>query len=333
MACHSMVVTHTVNELIVGLYRYGREVPIDRFEHWAFERLREAIAFDSGMWREGGDDAPQADSVCLYGQPVELADEYVRDRWYTKDPLHKLCAAACGTTFGIADLTSAANWRRMPIYRDFARRYGIEWALSTQRIEPNGRLSSVITIWRHDAQRPFDEAERLCMQLLMPHLVEALRANRAWHFDTAPRSSALDSAAAMAVCDGRGLLHDTGRSFRALIRSEWTTWSGRVLPPELVACLRQGSFVGRRIDVDSRPLGGRWLLRAQAAGPAKRLGVRELQAARLYVQGLTFREVAERIGVAPTTVRNQLRSSFVKLGVSSKIELARRLGDPEAGGG
>lgn len=326
-----MVITEAVNELIVGLYRYGREVPMEEFQRWSFERLREAVAFDSGMWREGGDAAPLADSVCLLGQPRGLLDEYLRDGWYAKDFLRERCAEAPGTTFGITDVVTAERWRRTPLYRRFVRRFGIEWALSTHRIEPNWHLKSVITIWRSDPERPFAEEERLRKQVLVPHLVEAMRANRLWHFAAGARLSARGDGAAMAVCDSHGLLHDTGRNFAALIRSEWAGWSGAVLPSALVERLGQGRLIGRRIDVDSAPLGDRWLLSAQAGGAAKRLGAHELQAARLYAQGLTYREIAGQLGVAPATVRNQLRSSFAKLGVNSKVELARRLAGSGSG--
>jgi len=88
-----------------------------------------------------------------------------------------------------------------------------------------------------------------------------------------------------------------------------------------------GRFVGRRIDVDSTPMADQWLLTAHASGAVKQLGRRELQAARLYASGLTYRAIAAQLGVAPATVRNQLRAGFAKLGVSSKVELARRLGE------
>jgi DNA-binding CsgD family transcriptional regulator len=49
----------------------------------------------------------------------------------------------------------------------------------------------------------------------------------------------------------------------------------------------------------------------------------ELEVARLVAQGLTNRAVAERLFVSPHTVNTHLRHIFVKLGINSRVELAR----------
>ena len=49
----------------------------------------------------------------------------------------------------------------------------------------------------------------------------------------------------------------------------------------------------------------------------------ELAVARLVAEGLTNREVAERLFVSPHTVNSHLRHVFSKLGINSRVELAR----------
>ena len=49
----------------------------------------------------------------------------------------------------------------------------------------------------------------------------------------------------------------------------------------------------------------------------------ELAVARLVADGLTNREVAERLFVSPHTVSSHLRHVFAKLGITSRVELAR----------
>jgi DNA-binding CsgD family transcriptional regulator len=55
----------------------------------------------------------------------------------------------------------------------------------------------------------------------------------------------------------------------------------------------------------------------------------ELDVARLVADGLTNREVAERLFVSPHTVNSHLRHVFTKLGVNSRVELARVARDYE----
>jgi DNA-binding CsgD family transcriptional regulator/tetratricopeptide (TPR) repeat protein len=55
----------------------------------------------------------------------------------------------------------------------------------------------------------------------------------------------------------------------------------------------------------------------------------ELAVARLVADGLTNREVADRLFVSPHTVNSHLRHVFTKLGINSRVELARLARDYE----
>jgi DNA-binding NarL/FixJ family response regulator len=56
--------------------------------------------------------------------------------------------------------------------------------------------------------------------------------------------------------------------------------------------------------------------------PRERLTVKEVQVAILVWEGLTNRDIAARIGTTEQVVKNYLRSTFDKLGVWSRLELA-----------
>ncbi len=55
----------------------------------------------------------------------------------------------------------------------------------------------------------------------------------------------------------------------------------------------------------------------------------EIVVARLVAEGMTNRDVAERLFVSPHTVNSHLRHIFAKLGINSRVELARIAGDHE----
>jgi DNA-binding CsgD family transcriptional regulator len=87
----------------------------------------------------------------------------------------------------------------------------------------------------------------------------------------------------------------------------------------------------RRARSSLRELGVR--RRLIAAGPETNgwaaLTTSELTVARLVAEGLTNREVAERLFVSPHTVSSHLRHVFTKLGITSRVELARVARDYE----
>jgi len=68
----------------------------------------------------------------------------------------------------------------------------------------------------------------------------------------------------------------------------------------------------------------RKIVHASAAGPGwDSLTSAELRVVRLVAQGLTNREVAERLFVSSYTVGTHLKHAFDKVGVRSRVELTR----------
>jgi class 3 adenylate cyclase/DNA-binding CsgD family transcriptional regulator/predicted ATPase len=64
---------------------------------------------------------------------------------------------------------------------------------------------------------------------------------------------------------------------------------------------------------------------AELAAKRENLSARELQIAEAYAAGRSYRDIAERLFIAPATVRTHLGAIYRKLGVSTKIELLRTL--------
>jgi ATP/maltotriose-dependent transcriptional regulator MalT len=87
----------------------------------------------------------------------------------------------------------------------------------------------------------------------------------------------------------------------------------------------------RRVRSRLRELGVRRRLIAAEPEPNgwAALTTSELTVARLVAEGLTNREVAERLFVSPHTVNSHLRHVFSKLGITSRVELARVARDYE----
>jgi DNA-binding NarL/FixJ family response regulator len=56
--------------------------------------------------------------------------------------------------------------------------------------------------------------------------------------------------------------------------------------------------------------------------PSQHLTAKEIQIAILVCQGLTNREIGKIVGTSEQVIKNHLRSTFDKLGVWSRLELA-----------
>jgi DNA-binding CsgD family transcriptional regulator len=115
-----------------------------------------------------------------------------------------------------------------------------------------------------------------------------------------------------------------GRQVAELLRRHCGAWCGTMLPPELMAALdgapRCIRFAGARLSVG--PAGDLVAIR-MLCGPG--LTPRELSAALLFAQGLSYKEVARALGLSPATVRTYLKSAYAGLQVTNKVELVAAL--------
>jgi DNA-binding NarL/FixJ family response regulator/predicted pyridoxine 5'-phosphate oxidase superfamily flavin-nucleotide-binding protein len=132
---------------------------------------------------------------------------------------------------------------------------------------------------------------------------------------------------------------------RSLVRAAAFEDAGRLLPErakeEAVGYLDEALRLLSAAGADRDAARVRRLLReygAQRAGgrpdPAAvhwpELTASEVAVVRLVIRGATDREVAQRLYISAHTVNSHLRHVFAKLGIRSRVELARRAGERQA---
>jgi DNA-binding CsgD family transcriptional regulator len=132
------------------------------------------------------------------------------------------------------------------------------------------------------------------------------------HFRRSPRRLALASA-----------LEDDGNALAEL--RELDTGIARLSEALELYTELDASWDTRRVRARLRALGVR--RRVGTTTPARigweALTTSELEVVRLVALGLRNREVGERLFVSPHTVSTHLRHAFTKLGINSRVELAR----------
>jgi DNA-binding CsgD family transcriptional regulator len=131
-------------------------------------------------------------------------------------------------------------------------------------------------------------------------------------FDRTPRrlelAAALEDLGRERIANDRQAAIDALGRALALYTELGATWDARRVRSRL-----RGLGVRRRL-VPAEPETSGWAA----------LTTSELTVVRLVAEGLTNREVAERLFISPHTVNSHLRHVFAKLGINSRVELARR---------
>lgn len=309
------------NEIIQRLYRGATEWPLIHFQQAALDTVAEIIPFDSAMWGRGGEPPEAIVDVHLDRQPKRMIEEYLAD-FQQEDFLADAVRSQPGKTVNLVDLISREDFEKTRLYREFARRWGVQQVLSTCWAEPMTGLTGFLSLWRKSPRRPFSEQERSELECLIPHLAEAHRICRITYMLQLDRVVQTPGQA-LALCNPRGALIEAESAFFKLIAREWRAWRGTTLPNELLPVLAQEQdYRGSAVVVTAQPLGDTLLVRIRALSVLDKLSEKQRQVMLLYARGESYRDIAHAFGLAESTVRNHIASIFKKCRVHNKSELA-----------
>jgi DNA-binding CsgD family transcriptional regulator len=148
-----------------------------------------------------------------------------------------------------------------------------------------------------------------------------------------PRPSDAHAAATCtALATRTGRLVSTQPAFLRLCALQWREFDGRTLPRHALRPLQEGIRVVRlgKFTLSGRHIGDLWWLRLEPAPATAALPPRRLDVAALFAQGHATKEIADLLGLAHSTVRNQLSAAYRALGVSDRSGLRARLAETAA---
>lgn len=317
------VSTHEMQDTtraLLELYSAARNGGTEEFQDRALELLRKLIPFDFATWGAGSvpPKGIEMHTVHRYGTTGDQSRQYEKvrhlDRRY--DFLHKQSAGVVNVH--VPSLFAGARDR--PI-REFLVRHGRVNSLIGAQMHDGGPLITWVALHRAKEAMRFQAGERDLLEELFPHMNLALSLNR---FISLQQLKAQAGAKfAFAVVDQRAYLYHATSDFVPLLRAEWPRFGGRVLPAELGTSLLAGPqrFVGQEVVVELHSQESPAIVKARPRGRVDLLSGREAAIARKISEGLSYKEIAKALALAPTTVRNHTQAIYGKLKVRNKAEL------------
>jgi RNA polymerase sigma factor (sigma-70 family) len=311
---------------LLDLYAMSRTHPLDRFQQATLSRLRSELPFCSAYW--GMLHAQPDGPLTLHNAFVDtLPDEFVH-QWETVKHKDELAARVVARP-GVASTIRTADMNDHE-FLIMGERFGIGSATSIAVVAPVPKLLTFLSLYRPADAPPFEHDDRCFQEIIMPHVAAAWHANWLHHFEgmhagcDGPRKS-------FAVADRHGVLHVSDATFSVLMRSEWPGWSGPELPVALCDSIaRDCDYDGSRLGVAVRRQNDLTLLQVRARSALDRLSPREAEIVEWYREGLSYKQIATRLGCSPYTIRHHLREIYSKLGVCNKVALIRLAGDTRA---
>jgi DNA-binding CsgD family transcriptional regulator len=316
-----------LSALLLDLHAASDSLPFPDFQREALRLVQAVLPFDSAVWGVGTYQAngiPQIFSMFLFEQPPEMLASYERVK--DRDQAFAAAMSSPGTTMNIAAADIQWGPGSEPI-KAHIERYGMAHTLTTLTRGPITELAGAICLYRADPAAPFSERERAMQQALVPHLLALYDRSRIQFLANRRRPARERRGRPAAIVDGKGMLHSANPSFVKLLLAEWPEWHGPMVPRELLAGLgaTRSATAFNRIVAEVTPVNDVFLLNLREITVCDDLSQREWDVALAFGGGMSHKEVAQHLDIAPGTVRNHLSNVYAKLGVSNKAELAHVL--------
>lgn len=314
------MVTNEVGSLVLALYRASRELPVEAFQPEALDLIKPMLPFDSGWWGSGVITAESALSIHalhLHQMSPDAPIEY--KRCTARDPIVSAAVERGSGVYRVNASTWFSRKQRSLEYPPFLKNNGITNAMAGYTLNRNDGFASWISLFRANPNYDYSHRDQNLMQVLFPHMMEALTINRLIHLEH------LDGGQRrfhLAIADKRGMLYHTESGFRRLLREEFRSPATDRLPTDLIANLDgSGRYAGRTLVIQCSQSAGLLFLKARARLPVDALSKRETDIAHLMAQGRNYRKISQVLNISPETVRSHFKNIYKKLHISNKAQL------------
>lgn len=301
--------------LVLEIYRAARETPVDEFQNLTLELVRAHTSFDSAHWGCGENTTKGilAHSLYLHHESPEILQE-----WGTRNRKNSVIV---DTVFAHSGHTFVYHTPELftddALMRDYSQRYGHLNNMTIGTMSARQPAGQWLSLYRSGKHEHFSKQDGHMLEHLMPHLVEALEINRMLGLvsDSGMRGT-------RALVRKNGTICHCGRGFIEFMTGIWPDWNSGRLPDELMLVIdtnKESCFADHSISVVA--LGDLILLNIRKISTLHRLTTREMEVARLYGNGQSYKEIGVLLNISPATVRNFLGRIYAKLSVNNKVDL------------
>ena len=310
--------TDTADMLIGQLYRGGAQVKPGQFRLWALRQLRSQLPFDGALWGTGTLETLEFHTITLLDLPPGLPPALEASR--ADNPLLPAILEKPGKPVTMQQHWPSGDFYQSNLYRTVFKPHGIEHIMATGQADERGGVYTLLTLYRNNRKKPFTADEQALQGRLSYHLVNAASHLVFAHINRGQPN--LPAGSAACVCDDQGVFHEVQAGFLDLLDTHYPDREPRQLPFGLPQKSGVNQTIGK-LCVVREPLGELNVVRAWPAGPLDALTLRERSIVAGVAHGLTFKEIARQVGLAPSTVSNHLYRVYDKLGVHSRSALAQ----------
>jgi DNA-binding CsgD family transcriptional regulator len=311
------------SDLLLELYQAAITASPESFQTIALRLVDQAIGFDRAWW---GIMAQKGNGFDLHSSHrYELPDTF-ETQWESIKSDDSLARDAHGkprTTIHFDEKGLRSN----PGLAELNDGHDLRQALCTSAFLPDRKSFLFVSLFRSGARtRTFKAREIALKQVLTPHLYACWRVNLLAELQRRQFGNNLNKRG-VAFVDRQGTIVCTDASFAALLAERWPAWRGRRLPKMLMDAFVSRDTSSKRQCLDLHvawlQTGGLFRFEVRCTSAFDTLTPREREIAEYFAQAQSYKDIAARTALAPSTVRHHLRTIYAKLEISDKAQLVR----------
>jgi len=323
---------HAFSRAMVDLYSLAEQAGYQEFPGEALRLLQRWVGFDGAVLGMGEAGRDPRTGLLITQAHVHQRDASILQAYGAVSGHDPVTGAFLRGLQRPLAVDCHARYRRrgeaLPEMEAFTRDHGLRHLLLFGDSPGAGTPGRWLVLYRaDDACFKSEDAELLHAAWL--HLSRAIGLHRAALLDRQDGARALRASA---LVNGLGGVESADGLFMERLRQEWPAFCGRLLPDELLTALGRGqSWRGRLIEVTARREQHLLVCTARPVDAVALLTPAEAAVARRFAAGLSHKQIARELGVAPNTVRTQISRLYAKLQIHDKAALAQWLMAAERG--
>lgn len=304
-----------IDRCIARLYQLAAKDTKD-YRRLALAQLAQVINFDGALWGTGHLDSKDFHSVEVLGVDTNYPSALAKNK--DINPFYSALKASPGQAIDLSAILTDDIFHTSPVYRDLFSVYGIERIIGVLLPDASTGIMSIISLYRFDHENSFSSDDKNTLQRMVYHLASA--ASHAYFLHLKQKRNANPNAA-LAICDRHGLFFEVQPKFIELLQQYYPHNPLGRLPFSLND--KENSLAQGSIQIEKEALGDLVCISIWETSPLDLLSPRELEVVQVISRGLSFKEAAREMGVAPSTVSNHIYKVYRKLNISRRFELAQ----------
>ncbi len=317
---------HAFSRDMVDLYELAEQAGYLAFPGAALALLKRWIGFDGAVLGLGEAGRDPRTGLLITQAHVHQREEHILQAYGAvsgRDPVTQAFLSGLDRPLSV---DCQALYRRrgqvLPEMDAFSRRYDLRHLLLFGDRPDQHSPGRWLVLYRGEA-RGFQREDVEHLHAAWHHLSRAISLHRRALLNR--QDSALAKRAA-ALVNMQGGIESADAPFLALLQREWRDFCGHQLPDAPLARLQLcQAYRGQKIELRAELQEGLWRCEAHELSAVSLLTPAEQAVARRFAAGLSHKQIARELGVAPNTVRSQISRTYAKLQVHDKAALAQRL--------